>query len=434
MAHSKEQSIELRFFAERIDVLLAGLRVLILLVLGGTFYFLGVLAREPNLALSLGGLAVTTGLSLYAAIFRVKAKWVPWVFTTLDVVFLVHCLALFTARLGLPLGAALVAPGAWLIFLYLIMGVLSLNPGLVLYAGTLFIAGWVLVTLFPGSLSDEKNLVHAADHLMQGGSAAQLVQIAILAISTLALAVCAWHSRRALLDAVREASARQQLSRHFAKPILDKLLTAHSAGARLENAHASVMFVDVCGFTRFAERTAPEHIAAFLGAFRARILEVVARHEGIVDKFIGDGVLIVFGVLHPRSDDAARAIRCALDLRQALEDWRVADSLASQVHFGIGLHWGEVVVGLIGNDDRVEFAVLGDTVNVAARLQQLANAVPGDTLASIEAITAAGLAPHACGEPLPPQSIRGREGWVRPIRLSNLVPNSSPGLKRAYSN
>jgi adenylate cyclase len=432
MAHSLDHSIELRSFGERIDILLAGLRVLILFVLGGTFYFLGVLAREPTLGLSLGGLAVTTGLSLYAAIFRVRAKWVPWVFTTLDVGFLVHCLALFTARLGLPLGAALVAPGAWLIFLYLIMGVLSLSPGLVLYAGILFIAGWMLVTFFPTSLSDEKNLVHAADHLMQGGSAAQLVQIAILAVSTLALAVCAWHSRRALLDAVREASARQQLSRHFARPILDKLLAAPPSGARLENARASVMFVDVCGFTRFAERTGPEHIAAFLSAFRARILEVVAHHDGIVDKFIGDGVLIVFGVPQSRRDDAARAIRCALDLRQALEDWRGTDALASQVHFGIGLHWGDVVVGLIGNDDRVEFAVLGDTVNVAARLQQLANAVPGDTLASIEVITAAGLTPDACGEPLPPQSIRGREGAIRPIRLNSSALTREHGIFSAY--
>ena len=426
MAHSIERNIELRSFTERIDILLAGLRVVILFVLGGTFYFLGVLAREPALALSLSGLAATTGLSLYAAIFRLKARWVPWVLTTFDIGFLVHCLALFTTRLGLPLGAALVAPGAWLIFLYLIMGVLSLSPGLVLYAGALFIAGWGVVTLFPRSLSDEKNLVHAADHLMQGGSAAQLVQIAILAASTLALAICAWHARRALLDAVKEASARKQLSRHFAKPILDKLLAAQSAGAHLENARAAIMFVDVCGFTRFAERTAPEHLAAFLGLFRARTLEVVARHEGVVDKFIGDGVLIVFGLPSPRDDDALRAIRCALELRQALESWRAVDPLASRVQFGIGLHWGEVIFGLVGNEDRVEFAVLGDTVNVAARLQQLANSAPGDTLASFEVVAAAGLTPEACGKLLPAQPVRGRDGVVRPIRLARPLSSSPP--------
>jgi adenylate cyclase len=272
--------------------------------------------------------------------------------------------------------------------------------------------------LFPDYVSDEKNLVHAADHLAQSGPTGAMTQIAVLALATGALAVSAWHSRRTLLRALLEATARQRLSRHFPRPILQKLLAPDYNVPKLQPARAAVMFVDVCGFTRFAEIAQPSAVAAFLEDFRSEIQKAVEMYDGIVDKFIGDGVLVVFGLQQARGDEAYRALACALELRRRLERHAIGGDFARELRVGIGLHFGDVIAGLIGNEDRVEFTVLGDTVNVAARLQQLANSRDGQTIASSDLVEAAGCDPETWGEILPAQTLKGRTEIIRPVRVT----------------
>jgi class 3 adenylate cyclase len=131
-----------------------------------------------------------------------------------------------------------------------------------------------------------------------------------------------------------------------------------------EWAMVTVLFVDIRDFTAFADRSTARESVAYLNEFFGVVVPVVSVHGGHVNKLLGDGVLAVFGAPAPVPDHADRALDAALDLLAAVEA-----TLGDRCRIGIGLNSGLVLVGAIGADEIVEFGVIGDPVNVAARVQ-----------------------------------------------------------------
>jgi class 3 adenylate cyclase len=146
----------------------------------------------------------------------------------------------------------------------------------------------------------------------------------------------------------------------------------------------TVLFADVVAFTGFAERASPEKAVAFLNELFTILSEIVFRHDGMVDKFIGDCIMAVF-----QGDDAtARSLAAAEDMHAFVESnlprWR--EAYAFDVKLGIGVASGDVLLGNLGSSTRMEYTVIGDAVNVAARLEMLAR--PSQTLATKEVVNA----------------------------------------------
>ncbi len=180
--------------------------------------------------------------------------------------------------------------------------------------------------------------------------------------------------------------------------------------------HATVMFCDLRGFTALSERLAPTAVVALLNDFFSAMADWVRSEGGFVDKFMGDGMLIVFGLFAApdpaaQQQSAAAALRCALGMPARLAALNAARSTtgAPLLAVSIGLASGEVVAGTIGAEDRLEFTVIGDTVNVAVRLQDEAKLRGCQLLASATTIELA----HAAGLPsglaaLAPAQLRGR--------------------------
>lgn len=136
----------------------------------------------------------------------------------------------------------------------------------------------------------------------------------------------------------------------------------------------SVLFADIRGFTSLAERIEPEEVVRTLNEYLTLMTKVVFKHDGTLDKFLGDAVMAVFGAPIFYPDHALRAILAALDIRKevgALNEKRKAAGM-DQVEIGIGINAGEVVTGTIGFEERMEYTVIGDNVNIAARLEALA--------------------------------------------------------------
>jgi adenylate cyclase len=131
-----------------------------------------------------------------------------------------------------------------------------------------------------------------------------------------------------------------------------------------EWAMVTVLFVDIRGFTSFADRSSAREAVDYLNDFFAVAVPVVARHGGHVNKLLGDGLLAVFGAPEPADDHADRALAAATDLLAAVEA-----ALGDRCRIGIGVNSGLVLVGTIGAGDVVELGVVGDPVNVAARVQ-----------------------------------------------------------------
>jgi adenylate cyclase len=146
-----------------------------------------------------------------------------------------------------------------------------------------------------------------------------------------------------------------------------------------EEIEATLMFVDVRDFTSFAERASARESVAHLNDFFGLVVPIVMRHGGNANKFIGDGLLAVFGAPERHADHADRGLRAACEIAQAVQS-----SFSDGVRIGVGLNSGQVVAGSIGGGGRLEFTVIGDAVNVASRVEKATREL-GDTVLLTEA-------------------------------------------------
>jgi len=235
-----------------------------------------------------------------------------------------------------------------------------------------------------------------------------------------AVIVFAWSSvDRAMGERhLRRGAERQRrnLARYVPTNLADSLAGRDRPYADDRVQDSAVMFVDIVGFSTLGERMSPAEQLDLLRGFHRRVERAVRDHRGTIDKFIGDGASITFGIPEPGPADALDAVLCARRLADDIAGWTADLGTAGQspITIGIGLHYGPVVVGEIGGENQVQLTITGDTVNVASRLEALtrthrATIVASDTL--VEAARAAGGGTALDGfVELPEQTVRGRTG------------------------
>jgi adenylate cyclase len=180
----------------------------------------------------------------------------------------------------------------------------------------------------------------------------------------------------------------------------------------------SVLFADIRSFTTFAEQHPPEHVVEVLNQYFDRMVRVLFAHQGTLDKFLGDGLLAMFGTPLAHPDHRRLAVQAALAMQQALAELNRArqqqGGLALQV--GIGINSGEAIVGNIGSEKRMEYTVVGDMVNVAQRLQ--AQAGGGEVLVGEN--TLEGIQEQVKVYEVLDTHVKGRQQTVRAYRIGPL--------------
>lgn len=177
------------------------------------------------------------------------------------------------------------------------------------------------------------------------------------------------------LELQAETKLRTDLSRFMSRELVDSIVSGqHSLELGGKHAEITVLFADVVAFTPLAESHAPEQVVKILNELFGMLSEVVFRHHGTVDKFIGDCIMAVWGVPFEQPDHATRALAAAEEMLRFLEvaneDWKQRFNV--QLRLAIGVNSGSVIVGNIGSRKRMEYTVIGDVVNVAARLESIA--------------------------------------------------------------
>ncbi len=216
---------------------------------------------------------------------------------------------------------------------------------------------------------------------------------------------------------------RDNLARYHSPLLSDWLAEQRRPSFNERAQNAAVMFVDVAGFTRRSEQMGPAATVAFLRDLHGRIERAALAHRGVIEQFMGDGAMIIFGLPEPGADDAARALAAAQQLMTDLGDWNLdlKSHGADAVRLRVGLHYGPVVAALLGGERQGQITVAGDTVNVASRLQEMGKEHGAVIVASAEFVTsvrAAGRDDLLTGlERLTGQKVRGRDEtidlWVR---------------------
>ncbi len=199
------------------------------------------------------------------------------------------------------------------------------------------------------------------------------------------------YQNRKLSKELNETKANQEDVLRLFKKYVPAEVISRSMGSKDkqsprsgESRVVSVLFADIRGFTRFASKLRPGEVVEFLNNYWQAITECIHRNKGTVNKYMGDGLLAVFGAPVSYIDNHVNAVSAALDMVDKLHDinLRYAEILGTEIKIGIGINSGEVVAGNVGTDDYMEYTVIGDTVNMASRMETISKQVPNSIVIS----------------------------------------------------
>ena len=234
---------------------------------------------------------------------------------------------------------------------------------------------------------------------------------------------------RAALDAER---TRQRLGVYVSQAFAEEALASELLVPGGERRRVAVLFTDLRGFTRYSEALSPERLVHELNAWLDVMIAEVRAEGGVVDKFVGDAIMVVWGIPRAADDDAARAIRTALSMRAALARHNLDRAAAGlpALRQGIGVHVGDAIAGNIGTADRMQYTVIGDTVNLASRLESATKGLGCDILVSDDAVRAAAAAAPTTLRPAGAITLPGKEAPVEAWRVDATAAPPAPATPR----
>jgi len=184
------------------------------------------------------------------------------------------------------------------------------------------------------------------------------------------------HFKKLIVRILSEVNEKQSISKLFGKFVSEEVkekILREKTGVAGEIRTIAVLFSDIRSFTSFSESRGPAQVVSHLNRYFNRMVECITSHGGVVDKFIGDAIMAYFGGVTPLESPCDSALEAAFAMRTALtelnREWRERGE--PEFENGIGIHYGEALLGIIGSDERMEFTVIGDTVNLASRTEGL---------------------------------------------------------------
>lgn len=295
-----------------------------------------------------------------------------------DITLLMILIWSFHLKYAQPAPFYLKAPTQIYIFLFISLRCLRFEPSLVLHTGLIAAAGWAIMTVvaiqtYPGAepITRDFSTYILGARVMIGAEADKII---IIIAVTLLLTASLHRGRKFLVTALREQSASEALSRFFDPSVADRIRSADEAinSGDGEMREIAIVFTDLRGFTPLVERHPAAEIMALLSDYQRLAVPIITAHGGAIDKFMGDGILATFGAATPSTTAAAQAVAAVEALCEEAQKWQDNRQAEGKIALKLnaGLACGQVLFGTIGYENRLEYTVIGDAVNLAAKLEK----------------------------------------------------------------
>ncbi|WPZ37206.1 adenylate/guanylate cyclase domain-containing protein (plasmid) [Thalassobaculum sp. OXR-137] len=414
------------------EILVGGLQVIAILVFGFVYAitpkaFSATVPFEP-VPIVLGVYAAITAGRLALALTGRLTRPLVLLSAVIDVVVLMVTIWSFHLQYGVSPSVYLKAPTLLYVFILIALRALRLEAAPVLVAGAAAIVGWgallAYALLIAGPLGVTRDWASymTSDQILVGAEVDKLLAIAVV---TGVLAVAVVRARRLMLREASERAAIEDLSRFFAPGVASSIREAQRDFAHpIAWREATVLIVDLQGFSALAASLSAESTLAILGEYHERIVPLIHHNGGAIDKYLGDGILATFGAVRPSAEHAAAGMSALCAIIREGERWRRERTLAGLPAPKVcaAMDAGPITMGVVGVDGRYEFTILGDVVKRVAKLDKL-----GRQYGAAAIVTEAAYAAH----PLPAkEGISARRIEVRlpgldePAALVALMPPS----------
>ena len=415
------------------------------LQLGVVLFFIFLAAIQPEqpaalrhpgaidpIPVVLGGYALFTLVRLYLSRRERLVPWVIYLSIVLDMAILLALIWSFHLKYGQPPSFYLKVPTMIYVFIFIGLRVLSFRARYVVAAGLTAAAGWAALAAYAVLASGGREMITrdyveymTSNSILIGAEADKIIAILVV---TAILAVAMNRARRLVVRSAAEGAAARDLARFFSPEVARQITAAEQvveAGAG-EAREAAIVFCDIRGFTRFSQTVSPGEVIAMLTEYQQALVPVLLGHGGTIDKFMGDGIMATFGAVRPSGTAAADALRAVDAVMEAAAAWnRYRAGEGRPAHrVNAAAAFGPIVFGAVGDVDRLEYTVIGDPVNQAAKLEKANRSEAVDALTDRGTFEAALRQGYEAG-PVEHRSGSRLEGFDEPVDLVVLAPRSS---------
>jgi adenylate cyclase len=263
---------------------------------------------------------------------------------------------------------ALVSPSSFIYFIFIILAALRLDFKLCLFTGTVAAVEYFSLAWFYISQLNESAKTAVLTFLP-----AYTIKAVILFLAGLVTGLVTLQLKKQIIQSFHYIQERNDIAnifgQHVSPAVVDKLLHQPTEICT-ETRHVCVMFLDIRDFTTFSENNRPEEVVKFLNTLFEPMIDIVNHHNGVINKFLGDGFMAIFGAPISNGKDSQNAVNAAQDIIKTVKQ-KIANGEIVPIRIGIGLHTGKAVTGTVGSIQRKEYTVIGDVVNLASRIEQL---------------------------------------------------------------
>jgi adenylate cyclase len=343
-------------------------------------------------------------------------EWLRYASIVIDMALLLVLIWSFHLQYQQPPSFYLKAPTVLYIFIFIALRTLNFDARKVVTAGVVAVIGWLVLVVYVITIDPRDSMItHDYVEYLTSNSiliGAEVDKVISILVVTGVLALAIKRNLGLLTYAVREGVSNEDLAR-FVPAEVASLTKTSEDGVQVglgELREATILFLDIEGFTTLSERLEPKRLVGTLNQFYAAVAEPLTRHDGAIVQFQGDAVLATFNAPRLNPEHAANAVRAALEIQALLATRTFGDGIPLRAR--IGINTGQVVHGLIGTPDRLGYTVIGDEVNLAARLEALNKDYGSSIIVSGETRVRAGQE-HLAFTLLDEVTVRGRTTSTR---------------------